>query len=323
MRRNEAGNRTSPSAELQTPVVFCHDGRPKFLETAMLAAELSGHQVFCVSNAPKDLAAERDLATFDGVYRHFSSNPEAFERLCFYRYFALRKFLREQRREAAFLADSDVLILRNLGGLVDQIRSGGCDVALSIPEERDPVCADASPHLSFWTLSKLDDFIGFTIRQYQTALEGIRELAEAKALRGMRSGISDMTLLFLWSRSIGGVFNVAVCSAAGVVDHNINIVENAKRNEFVGFLGAKRVYFRSDGVFLRNRSSGRLAPALALHFQGRAKLLMTDVASGRRGRFYVKFAVLRIGTFLLRRLQAVIRRFNRLRVVGPKSTVRS
>ena len=308
---------------LRIPVVFCHDSRPKFLVTAIGNAESTNHEVFCISNEPEALVADPEFSIFMNLYEHLSPNSEKFERLCFYRYFALRKFLREEGLAAAFLVDSDVLILRNLGGLLREIENKGCDVALSIPDERDPILAEASPHLSFWRISTLESFIQYMLRQYECNVGELQEIVKEKKKRRIRSGISDMTLLFMWSMSVNGVFNVAVATAAGVVDHNINVKNNAEMNEYIGFCGGKRIYERNNSLYIKSRAKGRCVPLLALHFQGRSKQLMDDIANRKIARFYGKFAVLRVGTFVLRRFQAFTQRFKRLWLAGPEPATES
>jgi len=100
------------------------------------------------------------------------------------------------------------------------------------------------------------------------------------AARGIRGGVSDMTLLYLWARASGNADPINRVLDGKVIDHNINSPHNHLAHEFRYLGGAKRIAY-ADGRPWLTRTAGGRTNVVALHFQGSAKMAMPHALHGR------------------------------------------
>jgi hypothetical protein len=100
------------------------------------------------------------------------------------------------------------------------------------------------------------------------------------ANRGERGGVSDMTLLHLWAQASGNMAPINRVFGGRVIDHNINGGRNLQHHEFQVRGGAKRLEW-VDGQPCLVTPAGEMVTAVALHFQGSAKMAMPLVLRGR------------------------------------------
>lgn len=220
---------------------------------------------------------------FKSRYVHRSTNSKDFELICFRRYFLLREHLENLGSTEAFvLLDSDVLVFKGIAEHIKKIAGGDCFVGSFISHSH---CADSqiSPHVSYWTMEGLIEFTDYLSGAYrdpdiskrmETIWEGFRRA-------GIRGGISDMTLLYLWREGKPlRAINAGVDGCA--IDHNISLGANHLANEYVTSCGAKKVVFTAAGPFFCRRADGALVRVLAMHFQGKAKLHMRATFEHRR-----------------------------------------
>jgi hypothetical protein len=222
-------------------------------------------------------------AQFRDAYVHLSSNSAEFEMICFRRYFLLAQHLAAHPECRAFvLIDSDVLVFRGIRAHIERL-VGKADFSGSFirPSEAWDPC-QISPHVSYWTSEGLLGFVAYVLQTYTTP-EGrsrLRAIANRFVARGTRGGISDMTLLHLWAHATGNVAPINRQSGGGAIDHNINSAHNLFEYEFSMRGGAKRIAY-VDGQPCLATPSGELVKALALHFQGSAKIAMAHALHGR------------------------------------------
>jgi len=215
-------------------------------------------------------------------YVHLSSNTPAFEKICFRRYFLLAAHLEAQPDCREFvLLDSDVLLFHGLGAHVRRL-VGEADFSGSFIEPLDgwDPC-QISPHVSYWSAAGLAGFVAFVLDTY-TSRAGratLREIAARFAARGERGGVSDMTLLHLWAQASGNARPINRVFGGCVIDHNISSAHNLRANEFRLLGGAKHLTYRDGQPCLTTQASEKVN-ALALHFQGRAKLAMAHALRG-------------------------------------------
>jgi hypothetical protein len=216
-------------------------------------------------------------------YVHLSSNTPEFEKVCFRRYFLLAEYLEAHPELQEFvLIDSDVLLFRGIGAHIRRV-AGKADFCGSLmhPDEGWDPC-QISPHVSYWTAEGLQRFIAFVLNTYatQAGRRKLRAIAMRFANRGERGGVSDMTLLHLWAEASGNMTPINRVFGGRVIDHNINGGRNLHHHDFQVRGGAKRLEW-VDGQPCLVTPAGEMVTALALHFQGSAKIAMPHVLHGR------------------------------------------
>lgn len=229
-------------------------------------------------------------------YIHLSSNTAAFEKICLRRYFLLAEFLKATPACRDFvLIDSDVLLFRGIGAHIRRL-VGHADFSGSFihPFEGWDPC-QISPHVSYWSADGLAQFVAFVLELYDSASghAQLRGIAEQFARRGVRGGISDMTLLHLWAHASGNTQPINRIFGGRVIDHNLNISHNLMAHEFSMRGGAKRIR-HADGQPCFVTPAGRTVQALAMHFQGSAKLAMGPGLQGQAQRVAWLTAGLRV-----------------------------
>ncbi|MGF6347092.1 hypothetical protein [Variovorax sp. W2I14] len=220
---------------------------------------------------------------FCQAYVHLSSNTPEFEKICFRRYFILAGYLAAHPECREFvLIDSDVLLFRGAGAHIAKLVEGaGFSGSFIRPTDGWNPC-QISPHVSYWKATALHDFVACLIETYTTptGLQQLRDIAERFAARGVRGGVSDMTLLYLWAQATGNAAPINRVFEGQVIDHNINGGTNHVAHEFRVRGGAKRLAF-VDGRPCFETPAGDAVRVLALHFQGSAKRAMRLALHGR------------------------------------------
>ena len=216
-------------------------------------------------------------------YVHLSSNTPEFEKICFRRYFLLTAYLKRNPACTHFvLIDSDVLLFRGIGAHVHRA-VGQSDFAGSYirPSASWDPC-QISPHVSYWTAQGLLQFVAFVLQTYGTpeGIASLRAIADRFTARGLRGGVSDMTLLYLWAQASGNAMPINRVIRGRVIDHNINASDNLEHQEFRLHGGAKRIGYVDGQPYLTGADDQKVV-ALALHFQGRAKMAMGPALHGR------------------------------------------
>jgi len=220
---------------------------------------------------------------FCQAYVHLSSNTPEFEKICFRRYFILAGYLAAHPECREFvLIDSDVLLFRGVGAHIAKlVGSAGFSGSFIRPADGWNPC-QISPHVSYWTAAALHDFVAHLIEAYTTpaGVQQLRDIAGRFAARGVRGGVSDMTLLYLWAEATGNAAPINRVFEGQVIDHNINGGTNHLAREFRVRGGAKRLAF-VDGRPCLETTAGDAVRVLALHFQGSAKRAMRLALHGR------------------------------------------
>lgn len=240
------------------------------------------------ARAQEDLAVLSDVDAGAGYeqlcrgYIHLSSNTAAFEKICFRRYFLLAEYLKRHPECRHFvLIDSDVLLFRGISSHVRRA-AGKADFAGSFirPSAGWNPC-QISPHVSYWTAQGLTRFVAFMLKTYGTpeGIASLRAIADKFAARSLRGGVSDMTLLYLWAQASGNTKPINRVVNGRVIDHNINTGDNLEPHEFRMRGGAKRID-HLDGQPYLTGTAGQKVAALAMHFQGRAKVAMGPALHG-------------------------------------------
>ncbi|WP_395316071.1 hypothetical protein [Variovorax sp. UC74_104] len=260
------------------PFIVVEDRQNRTLALCRESAALAGEPLFVLSDTDAGPAYER----FCRSYVHLSSNPPEFEKICFRRYFLLARFLESHPEVHDFvLVDSDVLLFQGAGLHIRRL-AGKADFSGSRMQSADDwnPC-QISPHVSYWTSNGLRRFVAYVLDSYATpsGRRKLREIAARFAARGVRGGVSDMTLLYLWAHATGNDDPINRVLDGTVVDHNINGMHNLHRGEFKVLGGAKRIAWREGKAWLTS-ATGDMTQVVALHFQGSAKMAMPYALRG-------------------------------------------
>ncbi|NVM87904.1 hypothetical protein FHT32_001543 [Variovorax sp. SG517] len=260
------------------PFIVVEDRQNRTLALCRESAALAGEPLFVLSDTDAGPAYER----FCRSYVHLSSNPPEFEKICFRRYFLLARFLESHPEVRDFvLVDSDVLLFQGAGLHIRRL-AGKADFSGSRMQSADDwnPC-QISPHVSYWTSNGLRRFVAYVLDSYATpsGRRKLREIAARFAARGVRGGVSDMTLLYLWAHATGNDDPINRVLDGTVVDHNINGMHNLHRGEFKVLGGAKRIAWREGKAWLTS-ATGDMTQVVALHFQGSAKMAMPYALRG-------------------------------------------
>jgi hypothetical protein len=266
-----------------TPLVFIvvEDRQNKALSLCRESAARAQEPLVVLSSTDAGPDYERLCAS----YVHLSSNSPEFEKICFRRYFLLAAFLDANPDCREFvLIDSDVLLFRGIGAHIRRV-AGKADFSGSFmrpPPGWDP--CQISPHVSYWSAMGLRRFLAFVLNTYATpsGRRKLRAIAARFSSRGVRGGVSDMTLLHLWAHASGNAEPINRVFGGRVIDHNINGGHNLHPSEFEVRGGAKRLV-QIDGLPRVVKPTGEMIDVLALHFQGSAKMAMAHALEGRTG----------------------------------------
>ncbi|WP_295178309.1 hypothetical protein ACLUPT_16955 [Variovorax sp. SCN45] len=263
----------------ELPFIVVEDRQNQTLALCRRSAAIAREDLVVLSDTDAGPAYER----FRHAYVHLSSNPPEFERICFRRYFLLAQYLSAHPECRDFvLIDSDVLLFEGIGEHVRRL-VGKADFSGSYisPSDGWNPC-QISPHVSFWTANGLRRFVAFVLDTYTTpsGRRKLREIAARFAARGIRGGVSDMTLLYLWARASGNADPINRVLDGKVIDHNINSPHNHLSHEFRYLGGAKRIAYTDGRPWLTPAAGGR-TNVVALHFQGTAKMAMPYALYGR------------------------------------------
>lgn len=252
--------------------LFCIEDRvAPFIEAFVSSASEQGFRP-CVSTPAT--AACADFQKFREVYRHYSSNSEAFELACFRRYFEVARLAPSDGRFV--IADSDLLVNAPPDEIPEIYLSsfnllvGSIGYNAGAPEE------DISPHFSFWTRSLLRHFIEFLISAYEHQRDEIKQIYDARLAARGSAAISDMTLLHMFvSQNSVPFLNSNRVNGTHFIDHNFSMAEceNEIFRKEAGFKAFRR---KGSHLELLTHQGRRIRPVV-IHLQGRAKVAASSL----------------------------------------------
>ncbi len=269
-------------------VFIVHQGSQSYLVHAIKASIKTGHKTVLIGNSQSvgsycnnfysdDIYLER-FEIFLKNYQHLSSNSYAFELHCFKRFFLLLEYARIMDLQKFWMIDSDVILLKNLLEYANEISAGDYVASLSWQNQTDSSMSwSISPHISYWTIDALDDFVNFMIDLFLPKnISKLHQKYYFHLERKIPGGICDMTALYLWVKKGVKVYNNAssINLKPALFDHNINLSSNYSQDEFkmTPFLGIKKIRwsFKDRAFYAFHKNGGRIN-VVALHFQGAAK----------------------------------------------------
>lgn len=271
-----------------TPLVFIvHDGNQEYVTHSIDAAMQSSHATTLIGNEFSFGALcsnfissdEVDLPRFDRFrrqYKHLSSNPYNFELQCFKRFYLLEQCAKTMGANEFWMIDSDVLLIENLSETQAILLKNGYVAALSTEVQKSRFTMASCPHISFWTLSALSDFVDFLDHMYEKYAEILESKYKHQQENQLQGGVCDMTALFLWSKT-KNIFNTSRAYLDGFpFDHQINQSTNFDDDEFdfIPMVNLKKVVLRNDINYVYSKKLKSYVRVACLHFQGGSKVSM-------------------------------------------------
>jgi hypothetical protein len=314
------------SIRKDTQIVFVHKGfswyLPHVLNQAKYASPNSKVVLLGTPGHPfnaSDIQVEniddlesQDMAKFIHSYRHMSPNLQAFEMMCFLRWFYLLEYMRQNKVQSVLHLDSDVLLYSSIDTISDVYSDVVEDCAYSILERSynaSDLFMNASAHISYWTIEKLEEFCYFAIDSFQNPDILVQYENKWNRYRNSQSidGVSDMTTFYwFWEKAKDSIANFVVDNNYNVFDLNMSQATNYYENEYKFSQGKKVVkLIDKHPYFMKASHPDKLWRVHALHFQGGTKNFIPFFYTGnyfnRKLKIdlygYVKFA-----KFYLRRL---------------------
>jgi hypothetical protein len=246
----------------------------------------------------KDIIILKDesFPLFNSVYQHMTFNPDWYERLCFFRYFAVYKYVKRNNIDKFLMCDTDAIFLKLLD--FENILGNDECVALNPDDKSGPDDHDFNDivtiQYSIWTQDGLGSFCNFLMETYKNNIKRLIPKWEWHIRTQTEGGISDMYLMYLWYKGDKNLCNLK----EGVFDININTSHNNITNEFKMhhlYAETKNIYndidIRTSQNYTKNSDKikqlkkidnkvfgvnykNEMVEFYGLHFQGQAKKYM-------------------------------------------------
>ncbi len=268
-------------------LIFIHQGYSDYLPFTLRQARATNPDtpIYLLGDADNDrfdFLNHIDVSTFseavtpfNRVYRHRSTNRQAFELACFQRWFLLRAFMEAAGLEAVLVLDSDVLLYTEAATLYNY-HIAGHEFGLCIPDAQEPFRWSAFPHVLYWTRPVIQRFCDFLLDVYTDpkAFTPFQEKWNYHIKNGLSGGLCDMTALYRFAHAHGlsRTANFLNISHDTTIDLNLNKAENESPNAYEMAGPLKRLDWSEapypHGYHLRLK---RPIAFLALHCQGAAK----------------------------------------------------
>lgn len=274
------------------PIVMFHFGRHGFVRTALEQAKKQNAKVILLGDKqnegyfPAEHHCFKDYAKraeeLRSYYIFMSTDPP--EKNIFYlqRYLMLLEFVEAHNYDKVFTCDSDVMVHCDVEQ--EAKRLGEYTAAFDIPKTQSQARIAAMGN-GYWTRQALEAFSVFVRKAYAEGpwLDRMRRAWQWHLDTGTRGGVSDMTLLSLFSETDQGVMDLSRVRDGAAFDHAICTAENWLPNEYrtVSFRGwtLKQVEWREGVPYVYNLLQKRWIRFCTLHYQGARKgMLMGDQA---------------------------------------------
>lgn len=260
------------------PVIFIHSGSQEYLWCAIESTKKYNKDIYLIGDENNSSMCDKwvdanelvsdGFKEFQKCYHHMSSNPEWFEVLCFKRYFLLEQLLEKENIERCIMLDSDVLTYTDFSKLsfIEEYEN-----AFSVPCSQEKFDWAASPHFFYTTKNRLNEFVKFIIATYENNLPMLQKKYDYHLKNHLKGGICDMTLLYLWSKTIS--FYNTYESENMIFDHTMQEKQSVVW-DYV--LQMKKIYKNSGQIFFCDANTKNTENVAIVHFQGSTKSVMAD-----------------------------------------------
>ena len=288
---------------MSIPVVVTYfDGSPGYLKYALKSAARLNSRIAFIGDATNKSVWEDHWDTsneectkwhaFMGSYVQMSDYTKSYEIGFWKRLFFLEEWMRRQRVERAFLIESDLVTFADYTRDLYPSFPEQCVAALTIPEYQDNFHWAVSTHVSYWTLQGLSSFTDFCVSAYapgnrdNPVLKQLQTKYQWHLANKKPGGITEMTLLYLWTKNTRDVFNLLDVVNDQTVDFAITISANLVADEYPMTSGLKKFVFREGRPYSYNKPLKRYVRFLCVHCQAGSKASMKFLAIPRFSRFY-------------------------------------
>jgi hypothetical protein len=213
----------------------------------------------------------RGAQEFAKIYKHYSTNGIGFELICFQRWFILRDFLVTHDIPQCLYLDSDIMLYADVTN--EQSKFNRFDFTL---------CWNTIGCVFFLNRAQgLDEFCRFLTDVYsQKDKYHYDKMLSHYAVRRknrLRGGVCDMTAFQLYSEmNFGQVGEASHMIDGSVYDPNINMPNPGFEMEN----GIKKITWKDGQPYGRYVKTGEQIRFNSLHFNGRAKKLMSQYYTG-------------------------------------------
>jgi len=273
--------------KLEIPVIISHfNQQPNYLKFALKSAANYNKTVVLIGDeSNKNFWRNHWNVTpvvsdkyqdFQKCYVQMSYYSKEYENSFWKRMFMLEEWMKKNDIKQAFLLDSDVMTFSNYSIQLAPILFDNYIASLMTCENQDNFRWASSCHFSYWTLEGLENFTSFCIEAYHN--KTIREQLESKWKwhndHNKLGGVSEMTLLYLWSKDNPRVSNSSKVASDMTIDHSINTSTNYLEDEYQMQLGVKKIIFKNGIPYGFNKVLNKEIRFLCIHCQGTAKILM-------------------------------------------------
>ena len=285
---------------MKIPIIIAHFyTAPRYLKHALSSAAKFNDEVILIGDASNQRVwrnHHNEMLIQSGKYKDFikhyfkmSDYEEAYETSFWKRMFLLEEWMKSNRVDKAILLDSDIVTFMNYSTDLYPRLPKNCISALIIPKKQDNFAWVGSTHFSYWTLEGIQDFTNFTIDTYSDRnnhLDHLRKKYQWHLENKARGGVTEMTLLYLWSLQNENVFNATQVFGDITVDLHINTSENYYENEYVMKHTVKYFIFKDGVPFGYNKLLKREIQFACIHCQAGAKPAMMFLTNQMLQKFY-------------------------------------
>jgi glycosyltransferase involved in cell wall biosynthesis/radical SAM superfamily enzyme YgiQ (UPF0313 family)/ADP-heptose:LPS heptosyltransferase/ubiquinone/menaquinone biosynthesis C-methylase UbiE len=269
------------------PIVFLHWGDSNCLKYALAQAHLSNPQskIYLIgdqTNDKYDFVEHYNISDycentlqFEKAYKHLSTNPSRFERMCFLRWFVFRNFLRANNIGECICPDSDVMIYADFSEHWQRFENSGMTVSRGI-----------SPHFNrISDVKLLNEFCDFIVQGYTTNSVLLHEFEKTFAdmqKQGLPGGICDMTFFGKFRQKYPDkILDISEIVDGSKFDNHINEAEGFETKN-----GRKKIYWQLGKPYGKKPygkliSTGQLIAFNTLHLEGGAKIHAEDYFAGQ------------------------------------------
>ncbi|WP_291275031.1 hypothetical protein [Flavobacterium sp.] len=272
------------------PVVFIHKGNSSYIYNTLYQLKQTNPQAPVyfigtdeshvyepiVEHISIDVLSE-EANQFAELYKHYSTNSEAFELMCIQRWFVLKSFMIQKGIERCLYLDSDVLVYDDVQHLSDTYKHAGMTLC------------GISGHTNFVNKDVLMDFCTFVIDSY-TGADALNALEkyykDFVSIHGV-GGVSDMTLLTAYAeKNKQKVENTYCFNGASSFDPSLEV----GKEYFEMDKGIKKIFFQKGKPFGILKLNQKAVLFHTLHFQGaKAKKFMVKYMPFKSFSFWVGY----------------------------------
>jgi hypothetical protein len=285
------------------PVVFIHKGNSKYLfntiyqfkktnpsaKVYLIGTPESAIYQPLVEHVSIDLFSD-EARQFEQVYKHFSTNSEAFELMCIQRWFVLKAFMIHKGMERCLYLDSDVLVYDDIQRLSEMYAHVGMTLC------------GISGHTNFINKNILIDFCSFINALYlkQDALDTLELYYRGLVVKHGAGGVSDMTLLTNYATEYPqNVQNTYYLNGQPSFDPAMEV----GAEYFEMDKGIKKIFFKDSKPFATFKLTNKPVLFYTLHLQGsKLKKNMLTYIPVKTMHFWVQYATY-ISLYYIQKIQ--------------------